>query len=103
MTSSNSSDQEMPNGSTRDRAEDGHTKKRKRKHKSEKGPKANGSHSKRRHSVSKPARDPRDEASPVRAQKEVAGTRSPSPVIDFDGLSRPSTGFPFTGNCESPC
>lgn len=91
MTSSNSSDQETPNGSTRDAAEEGHTKKRKRKHKSEKGSKLNGSHAKRRHSVSKPARDPRDEASPVRPQKEIAGTRSPSPVIDFDGLSRPST------------
>ncbi|PVH79639.1 GTP cyclohydrolase I [Cadophora sp. DSE1049] len=94
MTSSNSSDQDMPNGSVSKGAgtEEGHTKKRKRKQKSEKGVKVNGSHAKRRHSVSKPARDPRDEASPVRPQKEIAGTRSPSPVIDFDGLSRPSLG-----------
>jgi len=94
MTSSNSSDQEVPNGSSSrgGGTEEGHSKKRKRKQKSEKGGKVNGSHSKRRHSVSKPARDPRDEASPVRPQKEIAGTRSPSPVIDFDGLSRPSLG-----------
>lgn len=42
---------------------------------------------KRRHSLSKAARDPRDEASPVEPD---VGTRSPSPVIDFDGLSKPS-------------
>ncbi|KAH7371838.1 GTP cyclohydrolase [Cadophora sp. MPI-SDFR-AT-0126] len=94
MTSSNSSDQEVPNGSTSRGAatEEGLTKKRKRKQKSEKGAKVNGSHAKRRLSVSKPARDPRDEASPARPEKEIAGTRSPSPVIDFDGLSRPSLG-----------
>ncbi|KAH8908562.1 putative GTP cyclohydrolase I [Coniochaeta sp. PMI_546] len=54
---------------------------------------------KRRHSVSKPARDLRDE--PERKSKkkrktaaipEGPETRSPSPVIDFDGLSRPSKG-----------
>jgi len=67
--------------------------KKKKKSKSERGSKINGiSHSKRRHSVSKPARDPRDEASPLRPSQELAGTRSPSPVIDFDGLSRPSRG-----------
>jgi GTP cyclohydrolase I len=44
---------------------------------------------KRRHSLSKAARDPRDEASPLTPVLE-AGTRSPSPVIDFDGLSRHS-------------
>jgi GTP cyclohydrolase IA len=42
---------------------------------------------KRRHSLSKAARDPRDEASPVEPD---VGSRSPSPVIDFDGLSKPS-------------
>jgi len=42
---------------------------------------------KRRNSLSKAARDPRDEASPVEPDP---GTRSPSPVIDFDGLSKPS-------------
>ena len=41
----------------------------------------------RRYSIGKAARDPRDEASPHESEP---GTRSPSPVIDFDGLSRPS-------------
>ena len=42
----------------------------------------------RRNSLSKAPRDPRDGVdSPV--EQEV-GTRSPSPVIDFDGLSKPS-------------
>lgn len=62
----------------------------------------------RRASMSKPARDLRDEpekktkkkkkttaaaaiAEDAESSKEVA-TRSPSPVIDFDGLSRPSVG-----------
>ncbi|KAH8591010.1 GTP cyclohydrolase [Bisporella sp. PMI_857] len=67
--------------------EDGQSKTRKRK----KSSKMNGqSSSKRRMSVSKPARDPRDEASPNGGL--VTTTRSPSPVIDFDGLSRPSRG-----------
>ncbi|KAK6581013.1 hypothetical protein PZA11_006501 [Diplocarpon coronariae] len=93
MASTISSDNEMPNGSVKaNSVTEGQSKKRKRKQKSEKGSKTNGSHSKRRLSVSKPARDPRDEASPARPQKEIAGTRSPSPVIDFDGLSRPSLG-----------
>ncbi|KAI5924182.1 GTP cyclohydrolase I [Camillea tinctor] len=57
--------------------------------------------SKRRNSLSKAARDPRDEAphkKRKRARLEEAEaeaeteTRSPSPVIDFDGLSRPSRG-----------
>lgn len=42
----------------------------------------------RRNSLSKAPRDPRDGVdSPI--EQEV-GTRSPSPVIDFDGLSKPS-------------
>jgi len=53
--------------------------------------------SKRRNSLSKAARDPRDEPEKKRKKKdkieEEAETRSPSPVIDFDGLSRPS---PYT-------
>ncbi|KAI0471834.1 GTP cyclohydrolase I [Xylariaceae sp. FL0804] len=59
---------------------------------------ANGrsSSSKRRNSLSKAARDPRDEPSRKRKRKakaeEQTETRSPSPVIDFDGLSRPSRG-----------
>ncbi|CAJ2507325.1 Uu.00g085110.m01.CDS01 [Anthostomella pinea] len=50
---------------------------------------------KRRNSLSKAARDPRDEPSRKKrkkAKKEGVQTRSPSPVIDFDGLSRPSRG-----------
>jgi GTP cyclohydrolase I len=58
-------------------------KKRKRDRK-----KSRGRSLKRRHySIGKAARDPRDEASP---HEPEPGSRSPSPVIDFDGLSRPS-------------
>ncbi|KAL2019146.1 hypothetical protein VTK56DRAFT_10018 [Thermocarpiscus australiensis] len=74
----------------------------------------NGTHpiAERRSSVSKPARDVRDkpEPSPKKKKRKTASapsgvqlssiadeggessTRSPSPVIDFDGLSRPSVG-----------
>jgi GTP cyclohydrolase I len=83
-------------GSSKRKSEDGDgSKKKKRK----KHTKVNGeSHSRRRHSVSKPARDPRDDPSPARPLPEVAGTRSPSPVIDFDGLSRPSMCCPRSTN-----
>ncbi|KAK1979796.1 GTP cyclohydrolase I [Colletotrichum cereale] len=62
--------------------------------------KVNGHASKkqRRPSLSQPARDPRDTttAKPSKkkskAKSEGTVTRSPSPVIDFDGLSRPSRG-----------
>ncbi|KAI2602057.1 GTP cyclohydrolase I [Hypoxylon sp. NC1633] len=52
---------------------------------------------KRTASISKAARDPRDELpqkkkKKVKADHESNGTRSPSQVIDFDGLSRPSLG-----------
>ncbi|KAI1100268.1 GTP cyclohydrolase I [Jackrogersella minutella] len=54
-----------------------------------------GTSLKRRDSISKAARDPRDEP-PKKKKKKVktadTETRSPSPVIDFDGLSRPSRG-----------
>ncbi|KAH8159705.1 hypothetical protein CIB48_g8547 [Xylaria polymorpha] len=53
------------------------------------------SSSKRRNSLHKAARDPRDEPERKRKKKskaEGAETRSPSPLIDFDGLSRPSLG-----------
>ncbi|KAJ2969400.1 hypothetical protein NUW58_g9997 [Xylaria curta] len=56
---------------------------------------AQPSSSKRRNSLSKAARDPRDEPERKRKKKNKAEgteTRSPSPVIDFDGLSRPSRG-----------
>ncbi|KAF9768301.1 GTP cyclohydrolase 1 [Fusarium sp. DS 682] len=55
----------------------------------------------RRNSLAKASRDPRDEpvpkkrratASTVPEEGAVVKTRSPSPVIDFDGLSRPSRG-----------
>jgi GTP cyclohydrolase I len=48
---------------------------------------------KRRNSLHKAARDPRDEpegAQPKKVKPKGTVTRSPSPVIDFDGLSRPS-------------
>lgn len=96
MPQTYSSDDEPVNGTLKRKsdadAEGGsEIKKKKKKSKAERGLKLNGpkSHSKRRHSVSKPARDPRDEASPERPELEIE-TRSPSPVIDFDGLSRPS-------------
>jgi len=56
------------------------------------GPDGNGRH-RRRHAMTKAARDPRDEPSAPRKppKKAEVETRSPSPVIDFDGLSRPST------------
>jgi GTP cyclohydrolase IA len=65
---------------------EGHKKKRKNKDRGSKDGERQPI-KKRRHSLSKAARDPRDEASPIEAD---VGTRSPSPVIDFDGLSRPS-------------
>lgn len=66
-----------------------HTKK---KHKKRHG--ANGvvKSSHRRLSLSNAARDPRDEPPPKPKKQPEALTRSPSPVIDFDGLSRPSGG-----------
>ncbi len=90
MSSANSLNQDTPNGISKRKADgEGQERKKKRKSKSEK--KLNGiSRSKRRHSVSKPARDPRDEASPYASVLEDDETRSPSPVIDFDGLSKPS-------------
>lgn len=72
------------------------------------GPNGTRAIGERRSSVSKPARDVRDqpEPSPKKKRKRTttqaalaaadeageSSTRSPSPVIDFDGLSRPSVG-----------
>lgn len=70
---------------------EGHRKKRKNKDKRSKDGERWPAMKKRRHSLSKAARDPRDEASPVEPD---VGTRSPSPVIDFDGLSRPGKSPP---------
>jgi len=61
------------------------TNKKKRKRKDKKN-KLNG----RRHSISKPARDVRDDPSLPKPPKPEEGSRSSSPFIDFDGLSRPS-------------
>lgn len=95
LESVNASGQNTPGGgaSTKGKAEDGGvTKKSSRNRK--RGPKANGQPgSKRRHSVSKPARDPRDDPSPTRVPPKASGTRSLSPVLDFDGLSHPSMNF----------
>jgi GTP cyclohydrolase I len=55
--------------------------------------------SQRRNSLAKASRDPRDEPMPKKRRASVVPeegsavvktSRSPSPVIDFDGLSRPS-------------
>ncbi|KAI1075680.1 GTP cyclohydrolase I [Whalleya microplaca] len=91
------------NGSTKrghDEDRDGRkaNKKKRRRRKKDGGiSEVNGkeSSSKRRNSLSKAARDPRDEPTGrKRKRPKVEGivTRSPSPLIDFDGLSRPSRG-----------
>jgi GTP cyclohydrolase IA len=77
---------EHPNRTSQNdtRQEDEESRKKRKRDKK----KSRGRSLKRRHySISKAARDPRDEASPAEPEP---GTRSPSPVIDFDGLSRPS-------------
>jgi len=67
------------------------------------GPNGTRAIGERRSSVSKPARDFRDKPEPLPKKKKRktaatpddavdSSTRSPSPVIDFDGLSRPSVG-----------
>ncbi|KAI3541721.1 GTP cyclohydrolase I [Colletotrichum paranaense] len=76
------------------------SKRSSRKRKGDDDAKVNGNHSKkqRRPSLSQPARDPRDTTTSKSKKKsskpksEGVVTRSPSPVIDFDGLSRPSLG-----------
>ena len=73
-----------PNGSLKRRAIEAEASKKRKKRKS------------RRLSVTKPARDPLDDPSPRTPVEEAPETRSPSPVIDFDGLSRPSMYPVFT-------
>jgi GTP cyclohydrolase I len=95
MAESGSSDQEAINGKLKRKTEaDGEVSKKKRRRSKDRSAKANGSKSasKRRHSVSKPARDPRDGAPIVdsHGKDSDSAIRSPSPVIDFDGLSKPS-------------
>ena len=108
------------NGNKKDRGSKG--SRRKRGHNAdERGARLNSGHAlaERRSSVSKPARDFRDKpepapkkkkrrkmpaaaaataaaagttAAPTTIEEAESSTRSPSPVIDFDGLSRPSRG-----------
>lgn len=94
-------------GSLPTRESDRKLSKKKRKHRSKDGgaDEVDGdrSLSKRRNSLHKAARDPRDEPDgkqrkKIKADKaEGTVTRSPSPVIDFDGLSRPSMDKPHEG------
>ncbi len=91
-------EQDSPASSSQN--DDRGSKKRSGKRKSEHDG-INGHGAERRSSMSKPARDFRDKPeSKKRKKKPVADaesavtTRSPSPVIDFDGLSRPSVGTP---------
>lgn len=92
-SSGSSTGQITPNGTMK--MENGEVEGSKKRKRRSRGSKTNSTVSRRRLSVSKPARDPRDEASPSRPDTEAAGTRSPSPVIDFDGLSRPSKSLLF--------
>lgn len=86
---SDSEDLEATNSKAKQAEQQSHSEQQQKKRKRKKSDKVNGT-KKRRHSVSKPARDPRDQASPLSSEADVVGTRSPSPVIDFDGLSKPS-------------
>ncbi|KAI1266582.1 GTP cyclohydrolase I [Xylariaceae sp. FL1019] len=85
--------------------DDKHANKKKRRRRAKDGGvselEAGQSSSKRRNSLSLAARDPRDKPERKRRRKaakaestksEGTETRSPSPLIDFDGLSRPSLG-----------
>lgn len=83
------------NGSKREKKSSKKLKRRRAKEDGNSEEKPRSSSSKRRYSLSKAARDPRDEPEKKKKKKakiEGAETRSPSPVIDFDGLSRPSRG-----------
>ena len=100
-SSASSADGGSVNGERKRRKRDA-KERNKKKHKSEHDGSVeiiNGGHprTERRESLSKAARDPRDIPDPKKKHKkhhkegkEGKITRSPSPVIDFDGLSRPS-------------
>ncbi|QUC22731.1 uncharacterized protein UV8b_06972 [Ustilaginoidea virens] len=64
---------------------------RKRKSKRSRPDPVNGQPGKRRSSIGKAARDPRDEP-PPRKKVPDAEEPSPSPIIELDGLSRPGRG-----------
>ncbi|KAL3423121.1 GTP cyclohydrolase i [Phlyctema vagabunda] len=83
------------NGSLKRKGGEGEDGSRKKKKKNkDRSSKSEKSSHRRRHSLSKAARDPRDEASSVDSvdSPREEAVRSPSPVIDFDGLSHPSRG-----------
>ncbi|KAK8041447.1 GTP cyclohydrolase I [Apiospora phragmitis] len=98
------------NASPSDADDSNHGRKsnRKTRQKKRKSDNANEEHHasslKRRNSLSQAARDPRDEPEGKKKKRrkrskdgskdaeEVPCTRSPTPVIDFDGLSRPTVG-----------
>lgn len=77
-------------------------------------PNGHSKSAKRKSSLGKAARDPRDEPEGKKSKKHKtsalvvkapaaesgAVTRSPSPLIDFDGLSRPSESF-LAPSCSS--
>ncbi|KAK3402536.1 putative GTP cyclohydrolase I [Sordaria brevicollis] len=109
-------DSDSPSGSVVSPIANGSNKKEKKSSKDKSSKKRALSSGERRSSVSKPARDPSDKPTddspskkkkrktsattavvpPTIAEEELTPstsvTRSPSPVIDFDGLSRPSRG-----------
>lgn len=75
------------------RKEDDTQKKRRRRNKPKNAADGRPMKKTRRNSLSKAPRDPRDAASPIISP--APDTRSQSPVIDFDGLSRPSKAYHY--------
>ncbi|RDW95072.1 putative GTP cyclohydrolase I [Coleophoma crateriformis] len=84
--------EKLPNGGLKGKGGAEEEGSRKRRRKRDRGSKNGENGKRRRHSISKAARDPRDEASPGDSPAAEEIVRSPSPVIDFDGLSHPSRG-----------
>jgi GTP cyclohydrolase I len=85
----------LANGTTKRVGDEEESKKKRKKEKKSKDHKPS---KKRKNSLSKAARDPRDA---LETPIEETSTRSPSPVIDFDGLSRPSKFTPNLGGMWS--